>query len=433
MSDERQPTPPASGGGGSPAVCNTAHCPLHPDVVVTEVKFQSIVNIWYARIPSSGSYILPATADATPPHKHFSPVEVRPAAGGPHWRQGSAASSPEFSWPGVYLRRGAAGAPAAQLTASFETLPPVSVSAKIKAQTSTGIVLAEKTVSFSGGVASNVTFDIQNLPATAKKLDGIEFQWTYQVGSDPEKTANSTKHTLFIVDERPKPANNRYVDQYLWEIFEWSCGWADGVTGHQAVLDAVWGHFNPVQSSHETGLVYWKNHNIGISPAQDLVTAIQSQDDPNVLQKSAASCIVFDRVLLNCLAVHGIACAEIMIAPDRTAFSRGGANLSATGWHDTTTNGQGNSSAPPFWNNHWIADVELPGSQWKIYDASYGAGPSASGAPTGATVNVFNYEPLTVDYFTGRNLGTGAAAPPISRSSSQAVPPHLKGDVLWKT
>ena len=415
-------------------------CPLeeHPAIVVTEITFSGIADIWYARIPDSGSYLLPSAADATPAHKHFSPAQIRPASSTPHWRRDATGGGAEFSWPAVYLRSGVAGAPTPQLVASFEADPRVSLAAKIRAETADGVTLAEKTVSLRNGVATGVVFDLQNLPVTAKRFDGIEFQWTYQTGSDPAKRANTTRHTLFVVDRWPEKASNRYRDQYLWEVFEWSCAWADGRTGHQAIIDAVWGHFSPARSPHDTGLVYWKNYHIGIRPAQDLATAIQSQDHPNALQQNAASCIVFDRVLLNCLSVHGIKCAEVTIQPDPTPFVRKGTTLQATSWHATTTVGQGNPNAPPGWSNHWIADVAVPGSRWRIYDASYGAGPADPQAPVSGTVDVFSYEPLAVAYFRGRQLsavigGPAADVSHIPRDASKAVPPHLRGDVLWKT
>jgi hypothetical protein len=389
------------------------------------------VGIWYVRMPDRGSYLLLPTADAAPPHKHLTPAELRPAAGTPHWKK-PLGGALQFSWPAVYLRTGAAAAPTPQLTASFATIPSVSVSAKIKAEGPNGLVVAEKTVSFAGGVASNITFDLQNLPATAKRLDGLELTWKYQVGTDPEKVAGTTKHTLFIVDELPKKANNLYVDQYLWEILEWSSQWTDGQTGKAAIFAAVWAHFYPVKAVHDTGLVYWKNYRT-IHPAQDLASAIQSQDDPNIQQRNSASCIVFDRVLLNCLSVHGFSCAEIMIDPDPARFTRGAVNYIPGRWHDTTIIGQGNTDSPPFWGNHWIADIEMPGALWKIYDPSYGAGPATSNAPSGLTVDVLDFEPMTVDYFEGLTLPSGVPVVQISRNPSAAIPPHLIGHVEWKT
>lgn len=398
---------------------------------VTEVRFQGLVDIEYARIPSSGSYLLPAPADAVPVQKHLTPAERRPGAGGPHWKKKPARDpAPEFSWPAVYARTGAAGAPAPQVVASFEFYPQVvgsSIPAKIRAESgATGVNLAEQAVTITDGNAIAVTFDLRGIPSTAKRLDGIELKWFHK---EPVRT---TKHTLFVVDEKPRAANG----EFLWEIFEWSCLWADGKAGLANVFSAIWGRFRPVRAAHDTGLVYWKNHSAGISPAQELVSAVQSQDDPNPMQQNAASCIVFDRVLMNCLGVHGIASAEVTLRPPPGTFVRpvpppATPPFRCSGWTDTTTNAQGNAAAPPKWASHWIADVQGP-TGWKLYDASYGEQAPTNCAAPGAVMAVLDiqsYEPLTVASFDCRD-SVGMALP-LLRDPSPAVPPHLVGYILW--
>jgi hypothetical protein len=431
---------------------------------VTEIKFNGIREIWYARIPVPGavgvSYILPV---AVSQHQHFSPVEERPAAGKPHWKKKPATDpDPEFSWPAVYVRQGATLGAAAKLEAKFELHPPgtvVDVPIEIKSVDGirAGIRATEQMVNFTNGKSSStVKFTLLDIPAKVRRLHGIELKWCYDGG-----LAHQTKHTLFIVDETPKTANNGWVDptidptgnvipgywddKFLWEIFEWACGWADGFTGHQPVLDAIWGQFQPARTPHATGLEYWKNYQISIKPAQDLVTAIQSQDDLNPLQQNAASCIVFDRVFINCLAAHGIASAEIMLNPSNFVdistippttygppFNRGSVNYHCEGWaaKRPLAPGQGNTNPPPSWGSHWIADVAVPGApNWKLYDPSYGARPVDSNEPNNpGTVNTVDYEPGAVQEFNCYN--------PSSRTFSDlppdpAQPPHLVGTVLW--
>src|SRR6185312_13737443 len=231
-------------------------------------------------------------------------------------------------------------------------------------------------------------------------------------------------------------------DEYLWEIFEWSCRWADGVKKRDNVFAAIWGHFTPPQAppAHDSGLTYWKNQDIGIAPAQDMVTAIQSQDDPDPLQQNAASCIVFDRMLINCCAAHGIRVSEIKLerpvqpgAPppnNGLLFNYLGVQHRCIAWNDTTIIGQANTNAPAAWGSHWIATVKL--GRWKFYDASYGEGPVNAPTPgaAGAAIDVFNFEPHTVQDFRCRNLVTNAWAN-VPRSANRATPPHLTGEVLW--
>jgi len=425
---------------GSPQPCPCAT----PDVFVSEVIFLSIKEIYYARIPDpgGGSFLLPAPTDATPIHKHFTPVESRPMSGTSHWRKKPGATQdPEFSWPAVYLRSGAGGS-TPQLKASFELQPSIctSATAKVKATSTAGVEIAEKTITFAGGRASD-TFDLINIPSTVRRLDGIEFTWTFEVNSSA-RPSRVTKHTLFIIDKPPRAANLHpaRVDKFLWEIFEWSCKWADGVTGHKHVLDAIWAQFSPVKSVHGTGLVYWKNWGppLSVSPNQDLASAIQSKDDPDPNKQNAASCIVLDEILMTCLAAHGIASAEIVLIPPSTEFSRSGQTYRCVGWNDTTTAGQGNSSAPPHWGNHWIADVNVPAAPgWKFYDPSYGPSPVTATPPTGSSINVQAYEPLTAASFrcykkTTSSTGVVSWTPfTLTRSPSPAVPPHLTGVIPW--
>ena len=394
---------------------------------VREITFNSIVPIYYARVPTAGSYILPPAADA--PAKHFTPVRRRPAVGAPHWRQ-SASRNPAaaFSWPAVYVRRGAPGAPDPTFKVKFELFPKPgdNITTKISAEvTGTPIVTDEQDVTFNNGDSPDITFTIKKLDKTVRLLDGIEFQWKFD-GFGPR-----TKHTLFVVDKTPRAANNLYVDEHLWEIFEWSCLWADGAKKQDPVFAAIWGRFAPAAAAHATGLVYWKNHNIGIAPAQDLATAVQSQDDLNLLQANAASCIVFDRVLINCCAAHGIHAAEIMLTPQTALFTRTAVQYSCTGWQDTTVNGQGNPAAPPSWGSHWIATVKL--GSWKFFDASYGDGPTNAPTPgaASAAIDVFDFEPRTV-----QNFECDPVLPPgppvlLPRVANRATPPHLVGEVLW--
>jgi len=411
-----------------------------PDVLVTEITFKGAIDIYYARIPApDGSYLLPAPADAAPPHKHFSPPEIRPAGGSVHWKKKAGLTADaEFSWPAAYLRTGVGGA-TRQLKASFEIPAPPCNSAvvKIKATSDQGITIAEKTLTFAGGKASD-TFDLQNVPATVSRLDGVQFTWTFEIDSRAS-APRVTKHTLFFVDQPPKAANMHpgNENKFLWEILEWSCKWANGVTGHQNVLNAIWSQFTPARASHNTGLVYWKNWGppLHIPPNQDLPSAIQSRDDPDTDKQNAASCIVFDEVLMNCLAVHGISSAEVTLRPPAGTFKRGANTYKCSGWNDPTTNGQGNPAAPPSWGSHWIADVNVPAApNWKLYDPSYGSGPVACVAPGApmTTVDIHTYEPLTATSFQCTKLAPPPpAAVALKRDPSPAVAPHLVGWILW--
>lgn len=421
---------------------------LFPEVRVTEIRFESVVDIWYTRIPDKRiTYVLHAPSETV--HDHLNPPQTRPASGDPHWRKVGVRgnNAAELSWPAVYIREGVSGNPSRKLMVSFEAEgnPSYSGDIAIKATSSLGVNIGERNVTFSGGRATDVAFDLQNIPTTVKWLSGIEFVWWYKIL--PKGTrfyeANHTQHTLFIIDQESEEADLKFQDRFLFEILDWACRWADGSSGHQAVFNAIWNHFDPVTAKHDTGFVYWKKWReietrYGVSAAsliaQDLEDAIQSQDNTDPLLKSAVSCIVFDRLLINCLAVHGIRSAEIKVVPPGHSFSRGGKDYYCTGWKAKTTWAQGNKKAPPSWGSHWIADVLTHRGDWKIYDASYGGGPSDCEAPTGrgSTVDLRTYEPSAVDLrqsFLCENL-TDGRSDELPRSTTH--PPHLTGVVLWE-
>jgi hypothetical protein len=428
----------------SPVGAVLQSCPGRYNFKVTTVRFMGAVGIWYARIPDSGSYLKPAASDK--PKDHFSPPEERPPAGTAHWSKPINQTEPDWSWPAAYLRTGATGASTPKLVASFAETSNKSVSVDISAMGPEGIRLEAKTVTLNGGEAKDVEFEIQGFPASVKRLDGVELTWNFQVRGAPACSPDRTKHTLFVLDEKPKKFRDRVsIGGHLWDVFEWSCGWAKSKAGHKDVLDAIWSHFTPVKASHDTGLVYWKNWNhptAPVDPNQDLVSAIQSKDDPVEERRNAASCIVFDRVLINCLGIQGIDSAEIMIEPKREPFIRAGKEYFPVQWNATSTNGQGNPDAPPGWGNHWIADVRDPAGTWMIRDPSYGAGPVTCEEPVaGSSVNVLSYEPLTVKTFACREVIISPegkpvlAGPPTNFPASKdpAVPPHLIGNVLWSS
>jgi hypothetical protein len=338
------------------------------------------------------------------------------------------------------VRDGTSAGPGRALKVSFQAPNNFNATVTIKAISTAGVSVAEKSVTFANGIASDISFTIDSLPTTIKWLNCLMLDWQVQTTSGGSfDTFDYTMNTLFILDWEPaaaRTAGRGGENKYLFEILDWACRWADGVTGHNSVLDTIWGKFSPVRAAHDSGLVYWKNRvEYGVSSAQDLVSAIKSFSHPDEGRRAAASCIVFDLLLMNCLAAHGIKSAEIKIEPKDPDFDRSGVHYyDCTFFNVITPVGQGNRNAPlDNWGNHWIADVVDFAGNWKIYDASYGAGPADSDAPTGATVNVLNYEPLAVRSFSCKyDIGAGVRSADIPPGSTPAIPPHIKGTVLSK-
>jgi hypothetical protein len=411
---------------------------------VREIYFHGIRDIYYARIPTVGSYLLTPPVDA--PATHIDPEAVRPAAGSPHWRRlAGATDNAEISWPAAYVRRGGAGAPAPDMEASFDLFPQAgnNVTMRIRARAEGATPDTElQDVAFVGGVSQRIRFPLDHFPNTVARLDGNgawRFRW-FCDGWGP-----TTQHTLFFTDRLPRRADNAGVNQYLWEIFEWSCDWANGVTGTNNVFGQIWARFSPVAGAHATGLIYWKNQhlfpNASQVMAQNLPDAIRSHEHANVLLQDGATCIVFDRVLINCCTAHGIDAAEVKLKPQVATFNRldpnpPGAmvNWQCRGWNDTTIIGQGNVNSPPVWGSHWIASVKLTGlifDSWYYYDASYGVAPVDSPVPgaVNAAIDPFNYEPLTVQSFICQPSVGGIRV----NFPAAAGPPRLVGQVLFNS
>ncbi len=373
----------------------------------------------------------------------MNPVRKCPWAG-PHWQKSGINDDTHISWPAVYVRDGAVGNPSRSVKVSFETNTPYNGTLRVRATCGGGynLQVREKTVQFNGGRATE-QLELRSLPTTVDRMNGIELQWQYRTRSRSSwQNANTSKHTLLIIDAAPKPANLRGQDKYLFDIVNWSCQWARNKFGTQDVFEAIWSQFDrgaAVSSPHATGLVYWKNHNIGIAPAQTIPDAVRSRTAP-ANQRFAASCIVFDRVLMNCLAVQGIRSKEVTIFPHPPDFQRAGLQYSqCSSWNAKNVPGQAQPNPPAGWSNHWIADVEEPAGSWKLYDASYGAGAinrpnstvvNAGGHNVTVYQNLTDYETAGVDSFNATGSVTGSPVT-LAPDADPAIPPHLWGRVLW--
>jgi hypothetical protein len=121
------------------------------------------------------------------------------------------------------------------------------------------------------------------------------------VGATRFSPLGRSKHTLYFLDETPLRALGQN-EQHYFEVIDWACRWASGQAGPANVLAQILARFQPVVLEHASKLIYWRNHQAAIDPAQNLATALQFQDcGPS--ERKASSCKVFDRLFLNCLAV----------------------------------------------------------------------------------------------------------------------------------
>jgi hypothetical protein len=338
-----------------------------------------------------------------------------PAPGSPHWA-GSAAV-----FPAVYVRQGGSGE-----TKDLDVTVEWSQAGHDGAATLKG-VSADASIAIEG----SFTISGQRGSAVAKckftaKPDkvthlgaGIGFEWKVTAGADTVAATGGSPLKLFFVDAKPKPIAwafaNPYKAHYL-KVIEWTTTWAAGQQGEAAVRAAIWDKFSDGSAArvpHVTGFSYWKTPGC----VQDLRTLVRPDGDA---VRKGWSCRAIAHTFMECLALHGITCKEVIpvTAPGTRMFLVHNWNSPATplpnwagvpsvyyagSWAHTaspplnvavatglfqvtaagvTTStplaidmlkrpgvvAQGQRLAPLGFSNHWI--VELDG---QLYDSSYGA------------------------------------------------------------
>ncbi len=414
-------------------------------IIVTEVYFDSQVDVHYVRLVANHTaYLAPSVPD-NPGYLHLNPPKVYPEVGKPHWIFDTATSKVSESWPTVLIRNGANTANTAKrsLRVNFSSSNAFDGDRIIKAENVSGeLVIGEQTVTFKKGNAEKVNFTFLKVPLTVDKMSGCSLKWFSKNSASGSFTEIcQTQHTIYLVDEKPLRANLRGVDMYLFEIIDWSCEWAIGKTGLKAVIDAVWKEFYPVRSNHATGFVYWKNWNHPVTPVsardlnQTIDFAIRSRDDKNPLTRNGASCVVFDNIFINCLLLQGIKVAEIKVVLTSAStkdFIYNGKKYQGRAFNASSVNAQGNSNAPRSWESHWIADVHDEGGTWKIYDPSYGAASYDSNDPSvNNPVKIQPYEKVGVKDFSCYDY-TAKGWVDLPPGAKADEPPHIAGTVFWK-
>lgn len=391
-----------------------------------EIQFLNGIDIWYARIPDPAqanvAWLEPRPAGDAFRH-HLTPAEVRPVAGNPHWAIGPHANAP-VSWPVAFVR--GPNVPAAgprQIRFRIRGITPANYNGRreIKADTAGGLQTDSVVVQFNNGVATG-TLTLTTVPGTVQRFSREVLRWQMRRLGEGWQPFAQSEHTFFFVLEAPLPPLG--AEKNYFEMFDWSCRWAQGQGAPAAVLQQVWQRFTTVGQPHDTGLIYWRDFQNGTAPVQDMAAGIRSVDSAG-MQQYAVSCIVFDRMFCNALSLHGIRTAEMRLEahpmiPDVAAliaemnldsalelavnsalgpsmdwpdvfyhvvthaspasiasipadykFTSGGIEYyKPSAWRIAAPAGHGNIG-PNQWESHWIADVFIGGA-WVLYDPSYG-------------------------------------------------------------
>jgi hypothetical protein len=237
-----------------------------------------------------------------------------PAAGTPHW-------TPTHSHPAVYVRQGGAGETKALKVRVEWSHHGRDGAARLKGVSSDGTTVIEGDFTIAGARGSaDVACELTKRPATVANYGrGLGFTWTVTAGGETATAPGGTPLRLFFVDARPKPIawGGEYVGHYL-PVVDWATRWASGTSGGAAVLAAIWDKFSDGAAArvpHATGFAYWKTND----PAQNLRDLLDPDFHANV---KGWSCRAIAHTFMECLALHGIQCLEVIpnTAPGTRAF-----------------------------------------------------------------------------------------------------------------
>jgi len=251
-------------------------------VAIKEIKFNSAIKLF---IVEAGG-----TETETPP------------AGTPHWGSGT-------TYPAVYVREGGAGElKALQVKVEWRQVG-CSGSAKLKGRSPTDKIVIEGSFNISGNQGTaDVSCEFTKRPnVVANYGRGVSLTWTVECAGRTATATGGNTVALYFVDAKPKPISWSYKAHYL-KVVDWATSWAAGVQGKAKVLAAVWDQFSTGSAArvpHVTGFSYWKTG----APVQDLTTLLQPDGGA---KEKGWSCRAIAHLFMECLALHGIQCLEVI-------------------------------------------------------------------------------------------------------------------------
>lgn len=357
-------------------------------VKVKEIKFESGIKLFEVR--NGGAEV------ETPP------------AGTPHWGSGKV-------YPAAYVREGGTGeVKTLKVKVEWRQLNR-SGSAKLTGRSPKGTIVIEGNFSVSGERGeAEVSCEFKKRPTTVANYgSGVALTWTVECAGEKVTATGGNQVILYFVDAKPLPIGWGYKKHYL-KVVHWATSWASGRQGKDKVLAAIWAKFSNGKAArvpHVTGFSYWKTGD----PVQDLKTLLTPDVD---VRGKGWSCRAIAHLFMECLAVNGIKCREVIpvTAANTQMFLVHNWKVRPKpypNWEDTpdyyyagswvpssypplsiavTTSlnqwtkkgetkkplkidmlkksgvpGQGQPKAPLGFYNHWIVEVD-----GKLYDTSYG-------------------------------------------------------------
>ncbi len=355
--------------------------PKYINAAIVEVRFESGIELY--ELESSGA------AKALPP------------AGTPHWAETGRA------YPAVYVREGGAGEVKTLKVKVRWDQQGCDGGAKLEGASADGElkITGDFTVSGAKGEAE-ASCQFTKRPGVVRNHGrGLSLAWQVTAGGETGAARGGTPLTLFFVDQKPRPIawlGTGYKSFYL-PIADWATQWAEGKKDTAPVLAALWDKFSDgtgARVPHVTGFSYWRTDD----PVQNLIELLQPG---SAAGRKGWSCTSIAHLFMECLALHGIQCGEVvpLTPPGALMFlvknwrhdPRPVPNWPAKpedyyggtwahsgrpplnervptshGWvvdfrKEPGVPAQGQRDAPLGFQNHWI--VEVSG---KLYDTSYG-------------------------------------------------------------
>jgi hypothetical protein len=230
--------------------------------------------------------------------------KLLPPGGTPHWGGGRV-------YPAVYVRRGGAGETNDLKVKVKWSQSGCDGAARLEGTSNDGKIVAAGNFNIAGARGNaevSCTFS-QKPDVVANYGRGIGIKWKVDASGETETAPGGSPLRLFFLDCDPNPVVWNYAWHYL-KVIDWATSWAEGTQGTAAVFNALWSKFSDgarARTSHATGFSYWKTN----EPVQNLKSLI-APDSP--VRKKGWSCQAIAHLFMECLALHGIQCMEVVIS-----------------------------------------------------------------------------------------------------------------------
>ncbi|AKQ67932.1 hypothetical protein A176_004844 [Myxococcus hansupus] len=377
-------------------------------VSLEAITFRNHIRVEYLLFPTEGDPVYCLPGNASEPDRNLPPYAF-PDGNDPHWKPAvinpylKSLNRPPVSWPVAYVRSGALEPQAPPMLSvtlkarpkkSSDKLPSSSrrwVRAVVAQGPGTCLWVRDTEVEFNADGDCTAEFPLDGIPSTVTLLSGVEFTWEVaESGCEYAAVERQSKHTFFIVDAKPTAGRyniKAYKGGALLDALYFACTWAEGKAGSAEVIKAIWSRFVGTPDPHPSNMGYWLT--VNPLPEDDFFRCMRERreklkQDPSGNFKVNSSCSAFAQLFINCIAMHGIECAEVKVAPaigtatsTNTRFEYADEEyvLGKTFLVPPTAPAQGNvklerTDSP----HHWMVCVREE-TGWRLYETSFGLGP----------------------------------------------------------